>query len=169
MAESILAVVGGVPGSGKSTVSRALAARIKAPRLSSDLIGRAIRARLPNAEDAFSAGFDVLFELAEEFLITGCSVILDLNMGWEFQWRKYDEVITRQPHIRALPVILEAPEELCVQRIVARATGEPQKNAHIAQVRDFLTRLDRTDVLRIDATAPVDAIVTEILAARPGG
>lgn len=61
-----LIAVGGFPGSGKSTISRRLAADLRIPRLASDEIGESIKASAsaqnPNIE-ATRIGYNLLFRL----------------------------------------------------------------------------------------------------------
>ena len=79
-----LIVLGGFAGTGKTTLSRRLAVDLGLPRLGTDTIGRTIR-----RSEAIKGwdinvqwiAHDVLFRLCEEFLRSGVSTILDMNMG----------------------------------------------------------------------------------------
>ncbi len=88
-----LIAIGGFPGAGKTTICGRLSLEFNLPCLSSDIIGRAIE-RSPGIKasriDACRVAYDVLFCLCEEFIQSSASVILDLTLGWDFQWRKVD-------------------------------------------------------------------------------
>ncbi len=80
----LLIVFGGAPGTGKTTLSRRLAAELRLPRLCADAIGHTIRASKALADPTINTQWiahDVLFQLSEELLQTGVSAILDLNLG----------------------------------------------------------------------------------------
>jgi predicted kinase len=74
-------VIGGVPGAGKSTVARRLAADLSLPFLSPDTVGQTLQAsrgiRVRDAVDASWIAYDVLFRLCEEFVGAGLSVVLE--------------------------------------------------------------------------------------------
>jgi AAA domain len=94
-------VIGGVPGAGKSSAARRLAADLSLPFLSPDTVGQTLRAsrgiRARDAVDAYWIAYDVLFRLCEEFVGAGLSVVLELNLGWAFQWDWLDRLAARQP------------------------------------------------------------------------
>ena len=88
---TVLIIIGGFAGTGKSTVSKRLAAELRFPRLGSDLLGRAIKTSAGvkyDQLDAYRLAYDLLFQLGETFIQSGVSTILDLTMGWEFQWQQ---------------------------------------------------------------------------------
>lgn len=163
-----LIVVGGFAGAGKSELSVRLARDLAIPRLSSDVIGGTIRDSLQDP-DAFRAGYDVLFTLADEFLSSRCSVIVDTNMGWEFQWHLVDDIVGRQPGIVFLPIILRCPRELCMERIAERHRDDQERNpahgrpSHLDQIWALLERIDRPDIRWVDATASPDQVHIEAL------
>lgn len=171
-----LIAVGGFPGTGKSSVSRQLAAGLSIPRLDSDTIGKTIHrtldARIP-ASDAFRAGYDVLFALARDHLAGMCSVVVDLSLGWPFQWRELDRIVADVPGTAFVPIVLRCDRQVCRDRLQQRHLDNPQQHPpaeqflrqpQLNQVWDFLAALDRPDVLSVDA-APALKHVHEVVLA----
>jgi predicted kinase len=73
----MLVVFGGLPGTGKTTIARALAARRSATYLRIDAIEQAIRAAGIPADDVGAAGYVVANALAASNLANGAVVIAD--------------------------------------------------------------------------------------------
>ena len=73
----MLVVFGGLPGTGKTTISRALASRRAATYLRIDVIEQAIRAAGVLASDVGPAGYGVANALAEANLVGGRVVVAD--------------------------------------------------------------------------------------------
>ncbi len=123
-----LIVIGGFAGSGKSTASRRLATDLRVPRLRSDTIGRTVRASVgADNVDAYRVAYDVLFVLADEFMQAGVSAVLDLTIGWEFQWRAVDRVRDSNPNAEVVPLILSCPHSVCMARIARRHAADPSR------------------------------------------
>jgi predicted kinase len=115
--------MGGFAGSGKTAISHRLAVDLRMPRLGSDTIGHTVRASegFQSSEgNAQWIAYDVLFRLAEEYIQSGVSTILDMTMGWAFQWRQVDGLLDRHPRTRFLPILLRCPHEVCIARIRQR-------------------------------------------------
>ncbi len=165
-----LIVVGGFAGTGKSTLSRRLSGEFRIPRLGSDTLGRTLKNSLgsrQNEVDAYRLAYDLLFRLGEEFIQSGVSVILDLTMGWKFQWRRVDDIVRRYPQTLFLPVILRCPYETCIERIRQRHAASPahydppelyQTEPKILKVWGYLDRLNRSDVHFVDAGRSPDEV-----------
>jgi predicted kinase len=73
---AMLIVFGGLPGTGKTTISRELAKRISATWLRIDVIEHAIRA-FQSTEDVGAIGYDIANVLAEANLLNGQKVVAD--------------------------------------------------------------------------------------------
>jgi predicted kinase len=75
----MLIILGGLPGTGKSTIAQALATRIGACYLRLDTIEQAIRAAAPPVEghDVGPAGYVALYQMAADNLRLGQTVIAD--------------------------------------------------------------------------------------------
>ena len=180
MAESgvRLVAVGGFPGSGKSTVASRLADDLRVPLLASDLLGATIKGVLAeHAPDpvptsvASRAGYASLFALAEEFVGHRCPVIIDVSLGWAFQWAALDEIRAAHRGVRFSAFILECSPATCLSRLDERHRRDPARHApaeefmrqpQLGAVGEFLAAVDRPDVVRIDAERPVDEVHREI-------
>jgi predicted kinase len=168
--QAALIVVGGFAGTGKSTISRRLSGEFHIPRLGSDTLGRTLKDSLGSQRDeidAYRLAYDLLFRLGEEFIQSGVSVILDLTMGWEFQWHHVDSIVRRYPWTLFLPIILCCPYETCIARIRQRHEANPdyydppelyQTEPKILGIWGYLDRLDRPDVHFVDAAGPHDEV-----------
>jgi uncharacterized protein len=166
-----LIVVGGFAGSGKTALSRRLAAELGLPRLGSDTIGHAVRDSEGIADgNAYWIAYDVLFGLCEEYAASGVSAILDLTMGWAFQWQHVDAIVRRHPQVLFLPVLLRCPRETCLERIRQRYEADPErydppevyqtgKNLGIWR---YLERLHRPEVHWVDADRPQDQVYASV-------
>ncbi|PDT09107.1 AAA family ATPase [Rhizobium sp. M1] len=73
----MLVIFGGLPGSGKTTIARALARRLGAVHVRVDTIEQAIRASGDPSNDIGPAGYVVAYGIAEDNLTLGRMVIAD--------------------------------------------------------------------------------------------
>ena len=165
-----LIVVGGFAGTGKSSISRRLSGEFRVPRLGSDTLGRTLRHSLGSRRDevdAYRLAYDLLFRLSEEFIQSGVSVILDLTMGWEFQWHHADSIVRRYPQTLFLPIILRCAYETCIERIRQRHATNPdyydppelyRSEPKILRVWEYLACLNRPDIYFVDAGRPHDEV-----------
>ena len=171
--ESTLIVIGGPPGSGKTTAARRLSSELGTPLLGSDVVGRIIRSSeiLPpeHREDAYRIAYEVVFGLCEHYLGLGLSVILDINMAWEYQWDRLDEIAHGHPNTPVLRFVLRCPKDVCLERIQLRLQTEPTRSGIAffvdpvrAWVWEFFERLERSDASFVDAQGPEEAVYEEI-------
>lgn len=167
-----LIAIGGYPGAGKSTAARRLARELHIPRLGSDYLGRTIRKARPDISEPHRLGFSVLFALTDDFLNSNCSVIVDTNMGWEFQWERLDDIAANR-HATFIPIILRCDQNAYLQRIAERHKADPtttasveqmQQLSHFARLCEFLDALHRTDVHNVDANGTPDETYERIKA-----
>ncbi len=167
-------VIGGFAGAGKTAHSRRLSAELGRPRLGSDDIGETIKGSQgvrAGVVEAYWIGYDVLFALCEEFVRSGVSTILDLSMGWAFQWERLDAIGARRPEALILPIILRCPREVCIERIRRRHAENPGHPVHreppelsrqLLDVWAFLERLERPDASFVDAARSQDEVHADI-------
>lgn len=169
-----LIAIGGFPGAGKTTICRRFCNEFNLPCLSSDTIGRTIEGSQGIREgqiEAYRVAYDVLFRLCDEFVRSSASVVLDLTLGWDFQWRKLDRILERYPQTRFLPVVLQCPRELCMKRLEARHRAMPEVHAapsyfrNEQKVRDiwnYLQGLNRPDARFVDASGDADQVYEQV-------
>lgn len=161
---------------GKSTLADRLAKELRAPRLCSDVLGGSIDASLGPAiarSEAFRAGYDLLFRLCDQFLDDDCSVVVDCNMGWEFQWQRLDQIREKHPGVTWAPVILRCPLEVCRERLRLRHLADPDRHPSVKQFFDsnpqlgalwaYLEGLDRPDCVYVDASPCLSVTYAETL------
>ena len=162
-----LVIIGGFAGTGKTTISKRLSAELSIPRL-----GRTIKNSAgTKSGDAYRIAYDVLFRLGEDLIQSGVSAILDLTMGWEFQWQHVDSIIHRYPKMVFIPIILRCPHATCIERTQQRHRANPEhydppeiyetepKNRSIWK---FLARLDRSDIHWVDVDRSYDKVYEEV-------
>jgi predicted kinase len=88
--KSMLIVMRGYPGTGKSTVARQLAALLYAPLLDRDILRRAAVDHFGDSPDAGPFAYKLLFELVREQLGLGLSVVVDTPLTYR---RTYDRCL----------------------------------------------------------------------------
>jgi predicted kinase len=167
--------IGGPPGAGKSTLAARLSSELGIPRLSSDTIGRIIERSegiRGGAVEAYWIAYDVLFGLCDEFVREGGAAILDINLGWDFQWQRLEWLRERHPMALLLPLVLRCPREVCLARIRERHEAAPDVWAPperymaddaLMRVWGYLERLDRPGVRFVDAARADDAVYAEVM------
>ena len=116
----------GEPGSGKSTVARALARRIGAVVLDKDVIKAALlRAGIEEARAA-PAAYDVYFAQADDLLRLGHSIILDNPVFWPRVEERWLELSDRAGSPPVLVECVCADKTELQRRLVTRAALESQ-------------------------------------------
>jgi adenylate kinase family enzyme len=169
-----LIAFGGFPGAGKTTQAKRLAFDLGIPRLSADALGRIVGAsQVLHGLDVNAQwiAYDVVFGLSAEFLQSGVSVVLDLNLGHAFQWQKLDALRQSDPAPIWVPIVLQCPRDVCMERIGKRYAANPDMYAppdvymtvpHIVGVWTFLEQFDRSDIYVVNAARPDDEIYADI-------
>jgi adenylate kinase family enzyme len=187
-------IVAGPPGAGKTTLARRLAVHFSLARLGSDPIALTFLAALRESAPPLEIGSqlqrrirelsqDLVFDLCVDHLRCGVSVVLDVKLDDPRSWERLDALRSRHPEIEVLPLLLSCPWETCLERVSGRAAdlapaatgGRAREEAPQSPSRErhrYLDGLERSDVIRIDATRSTDEVFAEArdrIQARIGG
>jgi uncharacterized protein len=138
-----LMVVGGLPGTGKSTLAGQLADELGAVLLSSDRVRKELAGIDPLAHAAapYRGGiyatehtartYDELLRRAEQLLGRGESVVLDASWTQPAA-RKQAQTVAKRTHSQLVPLRCDAPAELAERRIRSRTGSMSDADAAIA-------------------------------------
>ena len=162
----VLAAVGGLSGSGKSTFARAVAPGLGASPGAVILRTDEVRKRLANvpptqplprhayAPEFYARTYDVLFDNARAALRAGRAVMLDATFI-DPGLRTRAEVLAAECGVPFRPAWLDAPAEVLEARVAGR-TGDAS-DATVEVLREQLARLEPVAWEKVDATAPTEA------------
>lgn len=171
-----LLAVGGVIGSGKSTLSAALGRTLGVPVVSSDRT-RKTRAGLPPLSPAGAGAYTVeardriyaeIVRRATEVLDSGRGAILDATFA-ACRWRQQAAAAARASNATFVWVEAVCPPEVLRERLAARRPGQSASDADAslleAFVRDYEPALaeDPEPHLSIDTSQGEDAALDEAL------
>ncbi len=155
----------GEPGSGKSTIARALAPHIEAVVLDKDVIKAALLRAGIAEEHAAPAAYDVYFAQADDLVRRGHSIILDNPVFWPSVEARWHAVCDSIGSSRLLIECVCADQAELSRRLATREALESQPRAPLdltrhpgAAATPFQPRLV------LDTTRPLADLVEEALA-----
>jgi uncharacterized protein len=137
-----LALIGGLPGTGKSTLSRAVAERVGATVLSSDRVRKELAGVGPHVSCANEYGhglysgtmtedtYTEMLRRAAQLLSRGCSVVLDASWT-DPRLRQWATSTTRTAHSDLVEIECVAPRSVAVERIRTRPHGNSDATTEI--------------------------------------
>jgi len=172
-----LFLVGGLPGSGKSTVARALADRLGAECIVSDVLRKDLAGAEPGAKLAAAVGAGIyetsmseltyreLLVQAERTMLAGHSVVLDATFGRAIQ-RRRAAALARAVGGVLVEVECRCPARITRERLAARS--RPGYAGPSDAGWEVYRALRRTfapfgpDTVRIDTTCPLERCLARI-------
>ncbi len=121
--------------------------------------------------------YKLMWHLIKKQLDVGMVIIVDTHMAAEHIWESLDALVRETPEVHVIPIILQATLETHRARIEDRGTTNKEhlnlggdKLEDVLFKYDFIEKLDRPDLLRIDANGNpqevyelVEALVKEKL------
>ncbi|MCI3131708.1 AAA family ATPase [Phenylobacterium aquaticum] len=147
----VLHLICGLPGAGKSTLSRRLEAETGAVRLTSDEWLLRLGADAYD-ETTRAAVDDLQWELAQQLLQRGLSVILEPGF-WTREER--DRFRRRATELGACAQLhfLDVPRDELVRRLIARNADLPPGSYHVdpKHIDDWIPLFERPDADELDA------------------
>jgi aminoglycoside phosphotransferase family enzyme/predicted kinase len=171
-----LFLVGGLPGSGKSTVARALDERVGADGLATDalrkeLAGAPANAHLPAPPGGGIYGAEMteltyheLFTQAERQLRAGRSVVLDATFQRE-RHRRRAAALARATGALLVGVECRCPERVARERLAERArSGDALSDAggEVRRAMRLSYEQPGPDTVRVDTTKPLEGSLARI-------
>lgn len=167
----VVIAVMGVPGAGKTTLTTALAPHLGARIVSRDVIRAAMFTPCSFTLAEKHAAFEAVLVATRTNCLLGESTIVEgMPFSREHEPRAVREVALTNGAV-FLAVLCDLPLSEAKARIVGQqgagvAMAPDRTPALVDEVADRL-RYVPPDVLRVDATQPVDAMVRDVLSALP--
>lgn len=154
----------GVPGSGKSSLARALGREIPAVVIDKDVVLAALLRSGIAEEHARGGAYEAYFDLAASMVRQGYSVILDSPMNWprvETKWR----ALAAEARSPLLMIECVCPDDAELRRRLAtRDALESQPREPLPPERLAGTIVPTCERLTLDTLRPLDDLVAEALA-----
>ena len=157
--EPLLVLVGGAPGSGKTTLARRLTGELRLPLLAKDDVKEALYDTLGAPDRAASrrlgmAAYAVLYAVLDRLLEAGVGAVVESNFYRGLAEAGLRPFVARST---AAHVHCQAPADEIVRRYVARAErGERHPGHHDrAAVPDLLAALESGAIEPLDLGVPV--------------
>jgi aminoglycoside phosphotransferase family enzyme/predicted kinase len=170
-----LTIVGGLPGSGKSTLSGALADRLGVTLLSSDRLRKELAGIGPQESAAAGYGeglytpertaetYAALLDRASTLLSRGESVVLDAT--WSDAGRREAAVHTAErAHADLVALHCRAPDDVSAARLTTRAPGPSDADLDVAAAM-AAAEPPWTEAVGIDTGGSLQAAVVQAMAA----
>jgi len=170
-----LTLVGGLPGSGKSTLSGALADRMGVTLLSSDRLRKEL-AGIPAEQSAAAAygeglyspewtnkTYAALLDRASTLLSRGESVVLDASWSDAGQ-REAALAMAERTHADLVALHCQVPDGTTAARLATRAPGTSDADLDVATAM-AATEPPWPEAVRVDTSDSVEAAVVQALAA----
>lgn len=131
-----MTVLSGLPGSGKTTFARKLAARVPLAILESDALRQALVTRPKHSAKESKRLFSAIHTLAYELLLEGISVLVDAtNLRESNRAELY--ALAERAGARLFLVSVEAPQEVIHERLEQRAMHPDPQDASTADWRVY--------------------------------
>jgi len=109
----------GYPGTGKSTIARAIAAALRAPLIDRDIIRQKAVDILGNLHEVGRFSYELMFALTHEQLRLGLSVVVDTPLTYRITYDQSKE-LARAFSIPLLVVHCQCPPEVQKRRLEGR-------------------------------------------------
>lgn len=168
-----LVVVGGLPGTGKSTLADAVADATGFTVVRSDETRKELAglAAADHRRDAFGEGlydrtttettYETLLERARLLVSHGESVVLDASFS-SSAWREAAHAVASEHHARYTPIRCEAPADVAHERLRRRGTDDAS-DATVEIADAMAERFDAwDDALTLDTRSPLDELVATV-------
>jgi len=132
---SVLVIVNGIPGTGKTTISRKLAADLRLPLISKDdikefLFGRLGGSGLENSKLLGRVSVDSLYRVAAEYAQADKDVMIE-NAFWHSFAHDAIARITKETSVKIIEVYCETAPGIYKARILERQKNGERSAAHL--------------------------------------
>jgi predicted kinase len=167
VANPVLVIVSGLPGTGKSYFSRKLAERLPSAVIESDALRKQLFTIPTYRAEESHRLFNACHRLIEELLSKGIPVILDATNLVEHH-REPLYRIARRLGVKLIIVQVEAPRELVRQRLQGRAEGvDPvdKSDACWSIYQKMRTRVEqiRRNYFAVDTSRDITPVINKIV------
>jgi thymidylate kinase len=113
--------------------------------------------------------YDVFFNLIEQQLLRGLTVILENNMGCSWRWKHIQQIKETVENLSILPIRLSCPFEVLVERVLVRSQNDQWERsldeAFMLERKpyyDFIEQFTYPGLLTIDATQAPKKVLEEV-------
>jgi 2-C-methyl-D-erythritol 4-phosphate cytidylyltransferase len=159
MYTSVLILLSGLPGAGKTALARAIAERLRVPLLTKDRIQSALRTR-GLAGRTTADGYHLMFDLAGEQLSLGVSVVLDAVFPFQ-EFRLLVRNIASQHGARFCPIYCFCSDwSVWRERMTGRCSYVPDWTpvgwAEVKRMREVFEPWDPETTLFVDSLSPIE-------------
>jgi predicted kinase len=155
--QSLLIVVSGLPGSGKTTLARDIGTRLVVPVVERDRLAEvcfdALGAESSAVADLGSVSYELLFHVAREFMASRQPLVLESNFSRVRHARQLRALVDASAY-RLAEVHCRAPGDVLLERYAARAKNGTRHRRH-----DDVNRIEEFRVVFADRGRHEDAVV----------